>query len=172
MARVLPDKEASLGEVLAEVSLVDVGRMVKQGATTLGCLGVFYGLIFLFGSIAGRATGFSWSKTGIPSWTIWLIIAWAVIYNATSERSFHELNLTWYFPKLGWLSSLILAAFFIGFVMLCIMMFNMEMGTDRLLVGIAVWLGYLGPFCFFLSAINLGHSRLLEKRTNHANEPH
>lgn len=165
MARTRSDKEASLREVLAEVSLLDVGRLLKSAFLVLGCLGIFYALFFGVGAVASAATGYTMNDLGIPSWVIWLLLAWAYVFGATNDRSFHEWNASWYFPKLGWFSSLLLAAYLVGFVYLSIPVFEMEQGLDRLLAAMLLWLAYAGPFLVFLSAINIGHQKLMEKRT-------
>lgn len=164
MARMRAEKEATLREVLGEVSLLDVGRLLKNTFVTLGCLGIFYAIIFGVGAVASNATGFKMSDLGIPGWVIWVLVAWAYVFGATSDRSFHEWNASWYFPKLGWFSSLLLAAYIVGFIYLNIPIFNMELGAERALAAVTFWLGYAGPFLLFFSAINIGHSKLMEKR--------
>lgn len=171
MARTRPEKEATLREVLGEVSLLDVGRLLKQTLISLGCLGIFYAVIFLTGSVVSNVTGFSFSDLGIPGWVIWLLLTWFYVGIITSERSFHEINVSWYFPRLGWISSFLFAAYIIGFVQLLIAVSAMETGSERLIAFLLVWLGYLTPFVLFLSAINIGHGKLMEKRQLALNQP-
>lgn len=163
MGRKEPSKEARLGEVLAEVSLVDVWRIVKGGLATMGCLGVFFAIIFAITSVSESA-GYGMDDLGVPNWLVWLLLSWAFVYSATSETSWHELSMSWYFPKLGWMGSLILAAYLVGFAYLFIWVSNMEVGVERLLSFLIVWLGYTSPFLLFLSAISVGHTKLMEKR--------
>ncbi|NTZ44046.1 hypothetical protein G7A66_13350 [Altererythrobacter sp. SALINAS58] len=164
MARIRAEKEATLREVLAEVSLLDVGRLLKSTLLTLGCLGIFYAIIFGVGAVASNATGFTVSDLGIPGGVFWIFVAWVFVFGATSDRSFHEWNASWFFPKLEWFSSLLLAAYIVGFIYLNIHIFSMELGAERALAAVTFWLGYAGPFLLFFSAINIGHAKLLEKR--------
>lgn len=162
MARDHADKEATLREVLGEVSLLDVGRAIKSGLAAVGCLLVFLiavGAATSFGESAGYDMSF-----GIPDWMIWLGVAWLFAYSATSLTSYHTINASWYFPKLGWLGSLLLAAYVVGFGYLNSWVWKMEMGFERALMGVLVWVGYTTPFLLFLSVIGIGHAKLMEKR--------
>jgi hypothetical protein len=156
-------KEATLGEVLSEVSLADLGRKLKSGAIWTACWLVFCGFILVVTS-AGKDAGYDIEQTGIPDRVFWLIMAWAFTYVATSERSYHEVKESWYFPRLGWFSSLLLAAYLLGFVYLLIEIAKMEIGLERGVAFGAVWIGYSSPFIFFLSVIAVGHSNLMDKR--------
>ena len=161
MARKEPSKEATLKEVLAEVSLADVGGMLKGWLKTVGCLGIFFGFAFLVGP-ATEAAGLKLPDWGIPSWLWLLIVPWGVVYAATAETSYHEIS--WYFPKQGWFGSLLLAAYAVGFIYLVIQVYNMEKGDGAFLAFLAVWFGYTGPFTAFTAVTTFGHAKLMEKR--------
>lgn len=164
MARTRPEKEATLREVLAEVSLLDVARPLKYTFAYLGCLGVFGIIAVLIGSATSVGTGSGLTGLGIPAWAFWLAIVWFWLWSLTKERSYHEMQAGWYFPKLGWFSSLALAAYFVGLVLLIIRLANMEQGFERVVTASVIYLGYLGPFIVFLWAINIGHKKLMERR--------
>ena len=167
MARTEPSKEAALKDVLAEVSLTDVGAMLKGWLRTMGCLGIFFAVGFLI-DFASDAAGVKLPDWGIPSWVWWwvwwLLIAWMVAYEATSHRSYHSFDTSWYFPKLGWFGSLLLAAYAVGLVYLVIWVFDMGKGTEGALAYVAVWLGYVSPFTAFIAVTSHGHAKLMEKR--------
>lgn len=158
-----PSKEATLREVLAEVSVADLGPMLKRWLANLGCLGVFAVGSSLIG-VASDATGIKFPNWGIPSWVLWVLIAWLFCYEFTSNKSFHKFEASWYFPKLGWFGSLLLAAYGVGFIYLLILVWHLDEGLDRWLATFAVWFGYLTPFSALVSVTNLGHSKLMEKR--------
>jgi len=163
MASREPDKEATLGEVLAEVSLVDVGRMLKRGLATLGCWALFYVFIIVITSVTDSA-GVGWDKLRVPGWLVWVLIGWAYVYGATSERSFHQLKMSWYFPKLNWLTSLLLTGYAVGFGYLLSALWQMPVGVERGAAFFAVWFGYTAPFVAFCSVTNAGYEKLMEKR--------
>lgn len=158
-----PEKEARLGEVLAEVSLADIGRMLKGGGASVGCLAVYLMVVLVLIS-AADATGYGSDQWGIPNWVLWLLIVWLCVYAATSEKSYHESKMSWYFPKLNWLTSLILAAYFVGFGYLLSWVNGMDAGFGRAITFFFVYLCYTSPFLLFMSAIRLGHEKLMEKR--------
>lgn len=159
------EKEATLREVLSEVTLLDIGQLLKNTFVTLGCLGAFFVVIILVGSVAGTATGFHFSDLAIPAWAIWLVITWFYLWASTHDFSYHEFKASWYFPKLGWLGSLVVAAYLVGFVRISVAIFDMPLGVERGAAAIFAYLVYAGPFFLFFSAINIGHRKLLDKRT-------
>ena len=158
-----PSNEATLGEVLSEVTLADVGRKLKKGAGLLGCYAVFLIVILAITSV-GKSTGYDLDQLGIPSWIIWLLLAWVYVYGATSERSFHTIDTSWYFPKLKWFGSLVLAAYLVGFAYGVHWVSNMDEGVERGIWAMLVWVGYTSPFILFLSIISVGHDNLMKKR--------
>jgi hypothetical protein len=162
LAKQEPQKEATLGEVLAEVNLADIGRMLKSGSMATGCLAVWLLLIFAF-SAAGHAAGLD--GTGVPDWLAWLLIAWFFAYVATSKKSYHRFNASWYFPKLGWFGSLVLAAYLVLFGYLLKWVGDIQERPDRTIGFALVYLVYLSPFLIFLSAITVGHAKLMDKRS-------
>ena len=98
MARDELSKEAALKEVLAEVSLADVGAMLAGWLKAVGCLGVFFGMCFLV-EVATDTAGLKLFDWDVPTW-FWLLAApWAIVHAATAETSYHVIS--WYFPKLG-----------------------------------------------------------------------
>src|SRR5437764_15094581 len=102
-------KEAGLSEVLAEVSILDLGFILKQAFLGLGCLAliIFVGI--------GIETGAKFAVPGIhvPSWVkwlFWLVVAWGWLAEVT-EKTYHHREFSWYFPRLRWWSSLLFAAY-------------------------------------------------------------
>jgi hypothetical protein len=158
-----PNKEATLKEVLAEVSLADLGPMLRGWLKTLGCLGIFLAVAFVF-EVASDAAGLKLPNWGIPNWVWWLIVAWMIVYETTSGKSYHQVEMNWYFPKQGWFGSLLLAAYALGFIYLLIWVNSMERGIESALAFVAVWVGYTAPFTAFASIMSLGHTNLVEKR--------
>jgi hypothetical protein len=158
-----PSKEATLKEVMAEVSVADLGPMLKRWLTSIGCLGIFVAAGFLFDA-ASNATGLKVPGSSILIRVFWFLFAWGMAYEFTSDKSYHTFQAGWYFPRLGWFGSLLLAAYGVGFVYLLIWLFNMEKGAEREIALLTIWLGYLTPFTAFLSVTSLGHSKLMEKR--------
>lgn len=158
------EKEATLKEVLAEVSLLDLGRMIKEVLLSIGCLAVFWGIIFFASAAITGTTGLRFSHLGIPDWVFWLAFAWMMVASATTERSFYEVKISWFFPRLNWFTSFLLAGYIVGFFQLMTWVNSLEKGLESGLAFAAVWFGYLTPFLLFLSAINVGYSKLMEKR--------
>lgn len=158
-----PSKEATLKEVLAEVSLIDVGRILKGGLATMGCLLVFFAVIGAI-STATESAGYGLDDLGVPYWPIWLIFAWAMVHSGTSSTSYHQWIMSWYFPKLGWFSSLLLAAYLLGFVYLVIEVLDLDLGLERTVAAILVWMVYPSPFILFLAVIEAGYAKLMERR--------
>lgn len=167
MAGVQAAKEAMLREVLAEVSVVDVGRKLKSLGAYLGCYLVLIIVVLLVTTISSSA-GFDFDALGMPTWLIWLLVGWMYVHGLTSQRSYHELNGSWYFPKLNWLGSLILTAYLLGFVYLAVWVTDMEVGFERAVAFVLVTVGYVFPFVLFLSVISVGYAKLIEKRTEAA----
>ncbi len=132
-----PSKEATLKEVLAEVSLADVGGMLKTWLSTLGCLGIGMAFVLLF-TAATQGVGLP-DDWGIPGWLVWLVLAWLFVHEATSVRSYHKLDMSWYFPKLGWFGSLLLAAYVVGFIELLFWVNSLDKGVGAGLAFFAVW---------------------------------
>lgn len=157
------EEDARLGEVLAEVSVADIGRMLKTGGASFGCLAVYLLVIVAIISVAD-ATGYGSEAWGIPDWVFWLLIVWLFVYAVTSQTSYHVWKMSWYFPKLNWLSSLLLAAYFVGFGYLLRWANAIDVGLERTVAFFLVYFGYMSPFLLFVSAISLGHSKLMEKR--------
>lgn len=101
---------------------------------------------------------------GIPDWLIWLFVLWAFVGSYTADKSFHEHRFAWYFPKAGFLWSIPLACYF----MVGIQIFR-GIGPDadaweragRFVLAAAWWF----PFFLAVSLLEIGHNRLMEKRT-------
>ena len=171
MAGIPVDKEATLREVLGEVHLRDAGLLLKENLLVLGVLGIFFAIFLGLGTLASSATGLTISDLGIPDWVLWVLAVWFCVFVTSSDRSFHEWKRSWYFPRLGWFSSLLLAAYIVGFIQLAAYYFKMERGAESSLTGLAIWLGYVLPFQLFFSTINIGHARLMEKRAEASKAP-
>lgn len=94
-------KEATLSEVLAEVSILDVGAILKRSLAGLGCLAIFFLVV------AGLDAGTTYALPDFhpPSWGIWLFwlaIGWGWLASVTEGKSYHHWEYGWYFPKLRW----------------------------------------------------------------------
>lgn len=161
MARTEPSKEATVQEVLAEVSLADVALMLKNWLKLVGCFGIFMLVVFVIDA-ATDAKGWKIPDLGIPTWLWWSPFAWMIVHGATSERSYHEWG--WYFPRLSWFWSLLLTAYLIGVVYLVIWVFSLPKGGGAFLAYLAFWFGYCSPFLGFLAVIEHGYAKLMEKR--------
>ena len=158
------EKEATLKEVLAEVSLLDVGRMLKEVFLSIGCLAIFWAIFFVADATVFEPAGWRFSNLGVPDWAIWLFFTWIILAVATTEKSYHEFKASWYFPKLGWFISLLLAGYIVGFFQLMSWANSLSRIGDKGIAFGAIWFGYLVPFLLFFSAINIGYAKLREKR--------
>lgn len=156
-------KEATLREVLAEVTLLDVGDIFKLVASALGCLG----LALIFSLLIGLAVEF-FNPTGnsglaIPEWVVWLLVLWMFIGGYTSEKSYHEHSFAWYFPKLGWLRSIPLTLYIFVAVHL-FQEIERDAGWDVKGLQLVLALLWIAPFIFAILALEIGHKKLMEKR--------
>ena len=157
------DREARLREVLAEVTMLDLWAATKAIFTQWGCLAIFFIVAVLMGQIPAFLTGTS-EGFGIPDWLIWLFVIWVFVGGYTADKSFHEHRFAWYFPKAGFLWSIPLACYF----MIGIQIFR-GIGLDadaweragRFALAAAWWF----PFFLAISLLEIGHNRLMEKRT-------
>lgn len=82
-------QDATVKEVLAEVTMLDLWGAVKSPFTQWGCLGAFFLVSLLLRSIGTLVTG-SEDGFGIPSWVIWLFVLWIFIAAYTENHSYHE----------------------------------------------------------------------------------
>jgi hypothetical protein len=158
------EKEATLREVLAEVSILDVGRMLKQAFLGAGCFAIFSGIIFFADAAVSETTGWRFSNLGIPDWVIWIVFAWMGVAATTTEKSFHEAKMSWYFPKLNWFTSLLFAAYLVGFFQLMTWVYSLPRGLESAFAFGAIWFAYFCPFLMFLAAINIGYDKVIAKR--------
>jgi hypothetical protein len=155
-------KEATLSEVLAEVSILDVGLILKQALTGMGCFGIF----ILIG--IGLEAGVNHAVPGfhVPSWLawlFWLVVAWALLDDFTGDKSYHHWEFGWYFPKLRWWASLLFAAYVLGGFKLFLIAYSMNESAERTAIAAGSWL-YLMPLFFALSVFEIGHKKLMAKR--------
>lgn len=157
------DKEATLREVLSEVTLLDVAQTMKVLFTVLGCLGIalIIGIAFSLGfEFFSPTENSGWS---IPEWLVWLFLLWAFIASYTSDKSYHEHRFQWYFPKLGWLGSIPLTLYIFAAIQL---FRNVDREAEWGIKGIQILIAYLWLVPFFVSVLVLevGHKKLMEKR--------
>lgn len=157
------NKEATLREVLSEVTLLDVADVLKVQFAALGCLGIalVIGISFSLGVEFFAPSGnSSWS---IPEWAFWLLFLWVFIALYTSDKSYHEHRFAWYFPKLGWLGSIPLALYIFAAIQL---FRNIDREAEWGIKGIQLLIAYLWlfPFLLFALVLEVGHKKLMEKR--------
>jgi hypothetical protein len=149
--------EASLAEVLAEVTMLDAGRVLKQTFTVYGCLGIFV----LMSIGIERGASYAMPTLRVPSWLLWLAITWGWVAIATESKSYHRWEFKLYFPTLRWWASFLLAAYIVG-------AFNLYQvvvaATGHNWAGLLVFYLYALPLLLFIEVINIGHSKLMEKR--------
>jgi hypothetical protein len=156
-------KEAALSEVLAEVSMLDLGKVVKRTLSSLGCLALFLLISAVLGSGVEGGVHYAMPELHVPSWLIWLAIAWFWIGMLTADKSYHDWEMSWYFPKLRWRASLLLAAYLVGGFEIYVAVLGMNQSAARVLAAAASYF-YLLPLWVSISVINVGHAKLMEKR--------
>lgn len=148
-------KEATVHEVLAEVTMLDLGQTVKHLLSGIGCFLVFVLALTLSGPVTGNWFGI---RKILPAWSSWIILVlmtWGWIAAVTEHKSYHELR--WYFPRLkGW-ASLLLSIYVVGLGALYTTTWN---STAKGLI----YAVYIFPFVTFLSVIEIGHAKLIAKR--------
>lgn len=156
------NKEATLREVLAEVSIIDLASVIKSFFLTIGCYGVFiFVLLFLEGVTSGPNDGKSWF--GIPDWAIYVFTAWIFIGSYTADKSYHEHRFSMYFPRAGFLWSIPIAAYLVlGFRALP--SFDPAADVSLRLFNWLLWMAYFVPVVFALGVLEVGHRKLVEKR--------
>ena len=84
------NREATLREVLAEVSLLDLGALIKKVLMQLGCFGLFGAAGLLLEGSFGMAN-LGMPNLGVPDWAYWLFFIWIAIAVYTSGKSYHQL---------------------------------------------------------------------------------
>jgi len=145
-------KEEGFKEVIAEVSILDLGGVIKQVIASTGCLAVFAAL----GQISSAA-GIDITLPGWGYWVFWLLMVWGCLAAMTERKSYHEFS--WYFPRLRWWASLLFACYFLGLVGLYYSPLR-----DGSWLSAFVFVAYLFPFIIFMAVIELGHNKLMQKR--------
>jgi len=161
------NQDATVREVLAEVTMLDLWGAVKSLFTLWGCLGVFFLVSLLLGSIGSFLTG-SEDGFGIPSWAISLFVLWVVIGGYTENHSYHEHRFAWYFPKVGWIGALPLAAYcLVGIEIVRSGDPGASLASKALHFALIVswWL----PMVLAIFVLEIGHRRLMEKRREQSN---
>ncbi len=93
------DREATLREVLGQVSLLDLGATIRSMFATLGCLGAFFLLIALLGKGLSFWTGMN-DGLGIPDWAYWLFLIWMFLAIAPETRVIMRSSSLGIFPRL------------------------------------------------------------------------
>ena len=154
-------KEATLREVLSEVSLADLGDLLKSLSFSIGCIGLFVAVGFAFvtgASFAGFET--NWN---IPDWVIWLLGLWIFFGAYTENQSYHEHIFRIYMPKLGWVFSIPIALWFFIGVQLFLEIDYKSSFSSRIFTS-GIWLVWFIPTTVSFSALEIGHRNLMEKR--------
>ena len=156
------NREARLREVLAEVNVLDLWSATKSILSYWGCLAIFLIVVTTLSSLAGDAIGIKY-EFDIPDWVVWLFFIWAFITIYTSEKSFHEHKFSWYFPRIGWLWSIPVA----GYLLVGIQIYRIAAPDAEFLVKatyLALLVAWWFPSFLGISILEIGHSRLMEKR--------
>lgn len=153
-------KEATLKEVLAHVSVLDVWTAIKSAAFAVGCLGVLAGIGFVF--------AWGWKVASAPTFTL-PAIAWisfivaGYMWFILGERSWREFSINFYYPKASFWNWLLSS----GWVIATIEVFRLSFRFGPPIGPVLFWFGYVfmvAPAFLFFSLINLGHQRLMEAR--------
>lgn len=154
------NREATLREVLAEVSLLDLGALIKKVLMQLGCFGLFGAAGLLLEGSFGMAN-LGMPNLGVPDWAYWLFFIWIAIAVYTSGKSYHQF--AWYFPRAGWLGAIPLAAYLLlGIELSRAISPKADASVRAALFGL--WLLWLTVFVLGLGILEIGHNRLMEKR--------
>lgn len=156
------NKEATLTEVMQEVSLADLGRHLKTTALSLGCLAVV-GVVFSVVGATATASGFV-PDLNIPT-AVWIaLLVGLYVHLATSERSYHEWSGWFWFPRLrlfGWLT---VTAYVTAVIEVFRHIDIFPVGIERLIAGSVIVVVLVLPGLLFLILCQAGHERLIEKR--------
>jgi hypothetical protein len=150
-------KEATLAEVMAEVSLADAGRVLKS---TLAGVGSLVLLIAIIGIVSAVAHPF------VPDFTVpgvvWrAIVVFVVVSVFTADKSWHGWTIGFYFPKLRFFGWLMLTAYITATIEA--LRATADLKPDFLGMGAYILLVWL-PVMLFHSVTELGHGRLMAKR--------
>ncbi|MBO9380067.1 hypothetical protein GG804_25185 [Sphingomonas histidinilytica] len=154
MALASIDHEATLAEVFQHVTLNDVGASLKSWVIMM----MIYGLLAGCGLVLETVVGDSEAWSGY-SFLVWVFLAWAGAHASFSERSFHKADLSYFFPRLRWWSSFVLAVVGVGLVFLSHLLIAGFGGIAWLLILAAIY-----PFLGLFNLMQLGHSRLMTAR--------
>lgn len=162
------NKEATLRDVLAEVSLVDLGALMKTAFSTLGCVAVLFVPIIFLGEFAKSETnGKPWF--GLPDWVSYLFIAWVFIGSYTADKSYYEHHFAFYLPKAGFLWSIPIAAYLVlGFNALP--SYQPDLALSQRLMNGAIYMAWWMPIVISFAIFEVGHGKLIEKRERETNE--
>jgi hypothetical protein len=170
MAKANISAEATLGEVLGTLSLLDALKLWGQGLAYWLALSAFTFLASVFGGEALTNRSFRESFFGFP-WPIALPVLLFVWLRFFHDTSYHQWR--WYFPKLKTMGSLLTSLYVSALIALTVMAWNYELteinrgtGTVNILSWVSVWLSYPGAMFFVL--VNEGHRRLMAKREGNA----
>lgn len=170
MAKATISAEATLGEVLGTLSLLDALKLCGQGLASWLVLSAFMFLASVFGGEALTNRSFREGFFGVP-WLIALpvlLFIWLRFFHGTS---YHQWG--WYFPKLKTMGSLLTSLYVSALIALTVMAWNYDLaennwdiGASNILSLISFWLSYPGGMFFVL--VNEGHRRLMAKREGDA----
>jgi len=156
-------EEATFGEVMSEVSLADVGRMLKAAFSSLGCWIVY--LVVMSGIIwSGEAfTGLSFD-VHIPTYAWEFFVAFIVISTTTHKTSHYKYQADWYFPKLGFIGWILTAAYVTGMVEVARLLRSVPNEVLQGAIFAFAFVLFALPGIIIFDAMQVGYSRLMEKR--------
>ena len=157
-------KEATLREVMAEVSIADLGGQLKTALKGLGCLAIWLvalALIDAFGDNIPAINNIHFPRL------VWIaILVGFVVASTLVERSYHDWKFQFWFPKVGFLGWLFLTTYITGTIEAFRVIYGYPTGSPEGWIAFAVaWTFLVIPAALFLELCQVGHARLMEKRT-------
>ena len=154
------DTEATLREVMDEVTLIDLGRYFKIIGINFGCLGFFFGIVSVV-NVGADAVNIGWD---VPNF-VWVFFgSLLVLLTYTTDRSFRQWNMYFWFPKLSWGTAFVVPTVVAAIYQLFVVASDLPAGLPRNGAVAVVYLFCLFPVLMFWDLSNLGHMRLMKKR--------
>lgn len=154
------DTEATLREVMDEVTLTDLGRYFKTIGVNLGCLG-FFVVITSVVNVGADAVNIRWDVPDL----VWVAVGTLLaLLFLTEGSSFRQWNMYFWFPKLSWGTAFVVPTVVAAIYQLFVVANDLPAGWPKNVAAALVYLFCLFPVLMFLDLSNLGHRRLMEKR--------
>jgi hypothetical protein len=149
------DKEATLREVLSEISLAQLFAVLKFLFLSTGFL--YQAILIAISLLISHFITPAISGANVYS-RAFIVCVFVWIISSVVFRSYHSFRFEFYFPKLNWLGAFFLSAYLLGFWELTLWK------PEFIALGfIAIWL-WVYAMVIFLVVINIGHIRLMERR--------